>query len=252
MTPIRDVSFDFRTKVLLLTGAAGAIGAETARLFHGSGCRVALADFDMAGVEQLARELDPSGETALPIRYDAGDADDGDRTVRQTVAAFGVLDYLVPGAGIYLESDFAAITDADWERTISINLGGVFRISRAAAGAIRVGGSIVHLASIAGHRGSFRHAHYASTKGGIMALTRSMARELSPAVRVNAVSPGIIATPMTAGLLQASGDALRADTPLKRFGAPKEIASVIAFLCSEGAAFINGEIVHINGGLYMD
>ena len=247
-----QLRFDFSSKVLLITGAAGAIGAETARVFHRAGCLVALADFNEDGVGALADELDPTGATVCSIRYDAADQEDGASAVERTIDAFGAIDYLVPGAGIYLESDFAAITDNDWERTLAINLGGVFRICRAGVGAMRAGGAIVHIASIAGHRGSFRHAHYSATKGGIMALTRSMARELSPGLRVNAVSPGVIATAMTRHLMAASGDTLLNETPLGRFGESSEVAEVIAFLCSDGASFINGEIVHINGGLYMD
>jgi 3-oxoacyl-[acyl-carrier protein] reductase len=241
----------FSGSTALITGAAGAIGAETARLFHAQGANIVLADYDAEGIEVLAAELDASGHTVIPLRYDAAMTADAALAVTRSLEAFGRLDYVVPSAGIYPQSPFALISNEDWERTIRINLGGVFQLCRAAATAVREGGAIVTIASIAGHRGSAEHAHYAAAKGGVLALTRSMARELAPRIRVNAVSPGIIATPMVASLLEDRGAALKAETPMGRFGRPEEVASVIAFLCSDAASFINGETVHVNGGLYM-
>jgi 3-oxoacyl-[acyl-carrier protein] reductase len=165
---------------------------------------------------------------------------------------FGRLDFVVPGAGIYPASPFAEITDDDWERTLQINLSGVFRLCRVAAPVMSDGSAIVTIASIAGHRGSLGHAHYATTKGGVLALTRSMARDLAPRIRANAVSPGTIFTPMVADLLEVRGSALLAETPMGRFGQPEEVASVIAFLCSDAASYVNGETIHVNGGLYME
>jgi 3-oxoacyl-[acyl-carrier protein] reductase len=104
---------------------------------------------------------------------------------------------------------------------------------------------------MAGHRGAFYNAHYSASKGGLLSLTRSLARELGPKTRVNAVSPGIIATPMTNDLIARRGQESVEQTPLKRLGQPQEIASVIGFLCSSAASFITGEVVHVNGGLYI-
>lgn len=113
---------------------------------------------------------------------------------------------------------------------------------------MRPGGSIVTLTSLAGHRGSKNHA---ASKGAMIALTRTIAWDLAPDIRVNAVSPGIISTPMTASLIREQRDALLNSTPLARFGQPEEVASVISFLCSSDASFLTGEVVHVNGGLYM-
>jgi 3-oxoacyl-[acyl-carrier protein] reductase len=203
-------------------------------------------------MQHLQTELDSSGRTVALLRYDASVREHADLAVAAAVEAFGRLDYLVPGAGIYLDSAFLRISAEEWQRTLDVNLSAVFHLCQQAAAVMRDGGSIVTISSIAGHRGSADHAHYAATKGGILALTRSMARELAPRMRVNAVSPGIIATPMTARLLAERGEALRNDTPLGRFGRPEEVASVIAFLCSDEASFINGETIHVNGGLYME
>jgi 3-oxoacyl-[acyl-carrier protein] reductase len=240
----------FGGATVLITGAGGAIGAETARVFHAQGANVVLADYNVPGIESLVAELDSSGRTVAMLRYDAAEPPDADLAVKCALDKFGALHFVVPGAGIYPENALADISTEEWERTTRINLGGVFHLCRAAARAMQHG-AIVTIASIAGHRGSARHAHYAATKGGVLALTRSMAIELAPRIRVNAVSPGVIATPMVASLLEARGETLKADTPLHRFGRPEEVASVIKFLCSEDASFINGETIHVNGGLYM-
>ena len=104
---------------------------------------------------------------------------------------------------------------------------------------------------MAAHRGAFYNAHYSSSKGALLSLTRSLARELGPITRVNAVSPGVIDTPMATDLIRLRGADSIAQTPLKRLGQPAEIASVIAFLCSDGASFVTGEVIHVNGGLHM-
>jgi 3-oxoacyl-[acyl-carrier protein] reductase len=110
---------------------------------------------------------------------------------------------------------------------------------------------VVNIASMAGHRGSYQHAHYAAAKGAVLSFTRSLALELAPRVRVNAVSPGLIDTPMVRPLMAARGPQLIEQTPLKRLGTSEEVARVIAFLCSDWASFITGETVHVNGGLYI-
>jgi len=143
------------------------------------------------------------------------------------------------------------MTDEQWRRTLSINLDGVFYLLRRAAPHLTEGSSIVNLTSLAAFRGAFSNAHYGATKGAPVSLTRALARELAPSTRGNAVAPGIIETPMTRELLNVRGDASLQQTPIGRFGRPAEIASVIAFLCSDAASFITGETIQANGGLYM-
>src|SRR5690606_40591374 len=126
-----------------------------------------------------------------------------------------------------------------------------FYTCRVIAPLLREGGAIVTIASVAGHRGSYQHAHYAAAKGAVLAFSRSLALELAPRIRVNAVSPGLIDTPMVQPLLDVRGEELIAAMPLKRLGRPEEVARAIAFLCSDGASFIHGETLHINGGLYI-
>ena len=145
-----------------------------------------------------------------------------------------------------------SMSDAQWEATMAVNLNGVFYLVRQAIAAMPAGSSIVTLASQSGHPGgSVEHGHYGATKGAIVSFTRTLARELGPAIRANAVSPGMIDTPMVARALAGKREEVIANTPLKRLGRPEEVASLIAFLCSDAASFITGEAILVTGGVFM-
>ena len=244
--------FDFTGRVLLVTGAGSGIGRGTAEYFYGCGARVVLGDINQNAVADAARLLDPSGEHTLAMRYDAGQAPDAQALVDGCMAKFGRLDFLVPAAAIYEDQLVENMPDAQWERTMAVNLNGVFYLVRRAIAHMTTGGAIVNLASQAAHTGAgVEHAAYGATKGAIVAFTRTLARELGPKLRVNAVSPGVIDTPMVARNLTTRREEVIANTPLKRLGRPEEVASLIAFLCSDAASFITGEAVLVTGGLYM-
>ncbi|HUA52524.1 MAG TPA: SDR family NAD(P)-dependent oxidoreductase [Candidatus Sulfotelmatobacter sp.] len=243
--------FDFGGKVLLLTGANGGITRAVARLFRQLGASLVLSDLNENGLAAFGAELDETGEHVVTLKGDATRSADSEAAVTLARERFGGIDFLVTGAGLYLDQLVGTMTDEQWRQSIAVNLDGVFYSCRAAAKALREGGAIVNIASMAGHRGSYQHAHYAAAKGAVLSFTRSLAVELAPRVRVNAVSPGLIDTPMVVPLLEARGPQLLDQTPLKRLGTPEEVARTIAFLCSDWASFITGETVHINGGLYI-
>jgi len=162
------------------------------------------------------------------------------------------MDFLVAAAGIFEDHLFEAMTDEQWRRTISVNLDSVFYLCRRAVPAMTDGGAIVNLASEAAHVGGSRgHSHYGASKAGVLALTRSMARELGPRIRVNAVSPGTIDTPMVARFLAEHGPGYIETIPLRRLGQPRDVAQAVAFLCSEAASYITGTTIHVNGGTYV-
>jgi 3-oxoacyl-[acyl-carrier protein] reductase len=240
---------DFEGKHFLISGAASGIGRAVSELLHGLGARVALLDRSPAQLDPLAGTL---GARARSIAVDVSSSAGCDEAVRLAVEAFGALDGVVTAAGIYRDEPVVEMSADAWRQTLSVNLDGVFYTIRASLPHLKQNSSIVTLTSMAAHMGaSLGHSHYGASKGGVLALTRSLARELGPKTRVNAVSPGVIATPMTSRLLADRGASVVQQTPLRRYGTPQEVAGVIAFLCSDAASFVTGEAIHVNGGLYM-
>lgn len=239
---------DLTGRCLLLTGAGSGIGRETVRQFHAAGAAVVMADLQEPPLRALTEEL---GERVTALHMDVTDPAEIARAVAFCESAHGGIDFLVPAAGIYPDQLLADMTDDQWRKVMTVNLDAVFQLVRAAIPQLKDDSAIVFLASLAGHRGSHSHAHYAASKGAILSLSRSLALELGPKTRVNAVSPGIIDTPMIHTLMQKRGRQILEQTALARLGKPEEIASVIAFLCSPAASFITGETLHVNGGLYM-
>ena len=241
---------DFSGRVLLLTGASGGIGRAIARAFYRAGAAMVLADLRQESLDELVREL---GERAVALRYDASAPEDATAAVALCLQRFGRLDFLVPAAAIYEEHSFLTMTDDDWRRTMAVNVDGVFYICRRAVPEMPPGSAIVTIASEAAHSGpSVRHAHYGTSKGAVLTLTRSLARELAPDIRVNTVSPGTIDTPMVKDLLRTRGaDTFLRNTPMGRLGTPDEVADAVVFLCSDAARYITGQAIHVNGGSYI-
>ncbi|SFU70987.1 3-oxoacyl-[acyl-carrier protein] reductase [Aliiroseovarius crassostreae] len=243
--------FDFTNRTLVLTGATGGIGRAVAELFHAAGANLVLADLDADALVQFAATLTaPKGGSVQTLAVDAASPEDADRIVA-AAARLGGIDFLVPCAGIYMAEPFAGMTDDQWRRTLSINLDGVFYLTRRSVEHLKAGSAIVNLSSMAAHRGAKTNAHYGASKGAIGAMTRALANELAPKTRANVVAPGIIDTPMTRDLIATRGNDTLKHTPLGRTGTASEIATVIAFLCSPAASFVTGETLHVNGGLYM-
>jgi 3-oxoacyl-[acyl-carrier protein] reductase len=242
----------FKGRLLLLTGANGGIGREVAKQFHAAGANLLLTDIDFSGLQAFAATLQEGSGKIRCMRMDSNSTTDADEAVRMAMEEFGGVDFFVPSAGIYLAHPVREMTDEQWRQTIAINLDGVFFLTRRVIPTLKPESAIVFISSLAAHRGAFYNAHYSASKGALLSLTRSLARELGPETRVNAVSPGVIDTPMATDLIKARGEASIAQTPLKRLGQPGEVASVIRFLCSQGASFITGETIHVNGGLHME
>ena len=245
------MTYDFEGRTLVLTGAAGGIGREIAKRFYHDGANVVLADRDEALLASVVSELGLAEERCAVLAIDSASSKDAEVLVKLAVDCFGGIDFLVPGAGIYKFQPVEQMTDDQWRETMSVNLDGVFFLIQRALPYLTANSAIVNIASVAAHRGAFHNSHYSATKGALISLTRSLARELAPKTRVNSVSPGIIQTPMTNELMQKRGADSIAQTPLKRVGQPSEIASVIAFLCSDDASFMTGEDVNVNGGIHM-
>lgn len=246
---------DFKGKVALVTGGSRGIGRAVAIELAGRGASVVLtyAGNEAAAAEAVKQIVDGGGR-ARALRLDVADSAACAATVDRIIADEGRLDVLVNNAGIAVDGLLMRFKDEDWDLTMATNLRGAFALTRAAARPMmkQRAGAIVNVSSVVGEMGNAGQAAYAASKAGLLGLTKAVARELgSRNIRVNAVTPGFVATDMTSGLPEAAKEKLLAQTALGRLGTAEEIAKVIAFLASDAAAYVTGEVLKVNGGLYM-
>jgi len=243
--------FNFQGKTVLITGASGGIAISCIKKLYNAGAQLVLSDLNLEALEKFASELDPTGQRILALAQDVSNSQQANDVVAAAVARFGGIDILIPCAGLYLECALKDMSDQEWLKVTAVNLDGVFYTIRAAIPYLRSGGAIVNVTSMAGHKGSLNHGHYAASKGAVLNLTRTLAMELAPNIRVNNVSPGLIDTPMIRQLMAEKGEKLLDQTPLHRLGHSDEVADAILYLASDFASFITGETLHVNGGLYI-
>lgn len=238
----------FRGKVVLITGGSRGIGRAVVEAFAREGARVCFTYHK--GEAAAAKLADETGSTS--IRCPQADATRIEQVVEETVKQHGTIDVLVNNAGITRDQFLMLMPEADWTEVIDTNLNGVYRwckaVSRFMLRARR--GAIVNVASLSGLVGVMGQTNYAASKGGLMAFTRALAAELATrSIRVNCVVPGFIDTDMTSALPQAMRDQKTAAIALKRFGKPEEVAAVVLFLAGEGASYIAGQTIVVDGGL---
>jgi NAD(P)-dependent dehydrogenase (short-subunit alcohol dehydrogenase family) len=248
-SPSSTISFGHAARVCLVTGGAQGIGEACVRRFARDGARVVVVDLDVARGSALAQELG-----GLFVACDVGDKTQVDAMVAQVVQAHGRIDVLVNNAGIFKAADFLDITEADFDAVLRVNLKGAFLVGQAVARVMAAagGGAIVNMSSVNGVLAIPSIASYNVSKGGINQLTRVMALALADrGIRVNAVAPGTIATELAAKAVLTSDEArqrILSRTPMKRLGEPSEIADVTAWLASDAASYVTGEIVVVDGG----
>jgi 3-oxoacyl-[acyl-carrier protein] reductase len=247
---------DLQDQVALITGASRGIGAACAKLFAQAGAHIGLAYHSRDDQAQAVKsEVEQLGRQALLLKGDVSDYTTAKNHVRKTIDTFGQVDILINNAGIWSYLETGTGEEAEWDRTIEVNLKSIFNYTDAVVPFMKKAGNgnIIHISSTAGQRGEAFHSHYAATKGGIIAYTKSTAVELAPEIRVNSVAPGWVDTDMSDEVL---GDHTQRQTvidgiPLKRVPTAEDLAGPVLFLASNLARHITGEILNVNGGAVL-
>jgi 3-oxoacyl-[acyl-carrier protein] reductase len=237
----------------LVTGGSRGIGRACCLALAAAGAKVAVNyRVESPSASLLVDEIEAAGGEAFALSADVAQRADAEMLVDETVARFGAIDILVNNAGIWKGAPVEEISDNEWAEMLGINLTGSFHCVRAAVPAMKEArsGRIVNISSTAGQRGEAYHAHYAATKGAMIALTKSLAVELAPfGILVNAVAPGWTVTDMTReDLLGPRRESILKTIPLGRAATPEDVAGAVLFLCSDLASFVTGEVVSVNGG----
>jgi NAD(P)-dependent dehydrogenase (short-subunit alcohol dehydrogenase family) len=248
-----DPYFSVAGLSILVAGGAGGLGAPLARVLSARRARVVIADVDADRARDLARELSATTGQAIAVPLDVVDGNSCAAAVDATVQQWGGLDGLVNASGIYRVAPALDLADADWERTLDINLTGAFRLARAAGNAMvaQGRGSIVTLASVSSTVANPNYAAYAASKAAIAHVTRVLAVEWAQrGVRVNALGPAVTPTPLAAPILadDASRAAALARIPMGRFGSPEDLVAAAIFLLSPGSSFVTGQTLYVDGG----
>lgn len=246
-------------KVAIVTGAGRGIGQMIAKTLAAEGAKIAVVDLKPEWCEETVALVKAAGTDAIGLGCNVAVSADVDACVKAVIAKFGTVDIMVNNAGITKDGLLMRMSDEDWDAVLNVNLKGTFLFTRAvarpmmknkAADGSQAGGAIINIASVVGIMGNAGQANYTASKGGVIALTKTTAKELgSRNVRCNAVAPGFIQSKMTDVLPEDVKKAYMDTIPLKRFGTVEDIAKCVAFLAGPDAAYITGQIVSVNGGM---
>jgi len=241
-------------QVALVSGASRGIGKAIADMLGAQGATVVGTATTESGANAISQRFDEAGSEGQGMRLDVGDEASVDAVVKEISEKYGAITILVNNAGITRDNLLMRMKADDWDAVLNTNLTSVYRLSKACLRAMMKAktGRIINIASVVGASGNAGQTNYAAAKAGMFGFTKSLAQEVgSRGITVNAVAPGFIDTDMTRELPDAQRDLLLGNIPLGRLGRPEEIASVVTFLASDAAAYITGETLHVNGGMYM-
>jgi 3-oxoacyl-[acyl-carrier protein] reductase len=245
------IAIDLAGKRALVTGSTRGIGRAIAETLVQCGARVAIVGRDLAKAEAVAAEI---GAGSIGFACDVGDPAQVMALVAKVESAFGGLDILVNNAGVTRDNIMLRLRDDDWETVLNANLRAAFVSIRAAARGMmkQRAGAIINMSSVVGLTGNKGQTNYAASKAGLIGLTKSVAKEFaSRGIRANVVAPGFVETDMTAAMTPEARQALTSQIPVERLGTPRDVASVVAFLASDLAAYITGQVIVVDGGLAM-
>ena len=241
-------------RVAIITGGARGIGKEVAGLFVSEGAKAVICDVNLQDLENSQKDLSANGAEVMALQIDVTKADQVGDMVNKTLDKFGKIDILVNNAGITRDALLVRMKESDWDAVLNVNLKGTFNCIKAVTRPMMKErkGKIVNIASIIGLMGNAGQANYAASKGGVIALTKTAAKELAARnVSVNAIAPGFIQTEMTKALPEASKEAMSKLIPAGKFGQPVDVAKTALFLASELSDYITGEVIKVDGGMAM-
>jgi 3-oxoacyl-[acyl-carrier protein] reductase len=241
-------------KVAIITGASRGIGRAVALKLASEGASIVASARSVEALAGLVAEIEASGGQALSVPTDITSGEDIERLLAAAMDKYGRVDILVNNAGITRDALLVRMKDEDWDAVLATNLKGAFLCARAAAKIMskQRTGRIINIASVVGEMGNAGQANYCASKAGMLGLTKSMARELARRnITVNAITPGFIVSDMTGGLSEKVKQEMLGQIPLGRFGEVEDVAAAVAFLASDQAAYITGQTLGVNGGMYM-
>jgi len=245
---------ELKTKVALITGAAQGIGKAVTLVLARHGADVVVADVNIEKAQETAREVEALGRAAMAVRVDVTHLEDVEKMVEAAIQRFGKIDILVNNAGIARDKLILRMTEEDWDTVLNVNLKGTFNCTKAVIKHMskQRSGKIVNIASVVGMMGNPGQANYSASKAGVIGLTKTVAREFAArGINVNAIAPGYIQTPMTEVLPEKAKEELKRLIPMERLGQPEDVAHAVLFLVSETSSYITGNILNVNGGIYM-
>ncbi|MEG1979114.1 MAG: 3-oxoacyl-[acyl-carrier-protein] reductase [Victivallaceae bacterium] len=241
-------------KVALVTGGARGIGKAICTRLAQEGAALAIVDIMLDVAQKTADEFVAQGVNAKAYAANVAKFEDAEATVSAVVNDFGKLDILVNNAGITRDTLILRMTEQDWDAVLAVNLKGTFNFTKAACRPMMKAhsGKIVNIASVVGRMGNAGQANYSASKGGVIALTKTTAKEFAARnIQANAVAPGYIVTDMTGKLSEAATDAFLTVIPAKRGGTPNDVANVVYFLCSPDSDYVTGQVINVDGGMLM-
>ena len=241
-------------KVAVVTGASRGIGRAIALALVAQGAKVVASARNAQALDDLVAEIETQGGEATAVAGDVALESDAARLIEQAVAAYGQIDVLVNNAGITRDGLLLRMKDEDWDAVIDTNLKGAFHCIRAVAKVMskQRSGRIINISSVVGEMGNAGQANYCASKAGLLGLTKSVARELARRnITVNAITPGFIVTDMTDGMTDKARETMTEQIPLGRLGEADDVAKAVIFLASEQSSYVTGQVLGVNGGMYM-